>query len=136
MRFTPVPRRHALPTAKCSSERVGVFIAKKVSGLVQLKNRIAQIIASHLMPGFIENTLETGACFLQPSLQCPWARVKVARDILHIRSLSRQPLLDRSPGQFDKAVLAAMLLEFLLELRRKHFQQLSIPRDEGTCSID
>jgi hypothetical protein len=87
------------------------------------------------MPGFIENTLEAGACFLQTSLQCSWAGVKVARNILHIRALSRQSLLDRSPGKFDEAVLAAMLLEFLLELRRKHFQQFRIPRDEGTRSI-
>src|SRR5580698_9049659 len=108
MGFSPVSRRHTLPTAKGSSERVGVFIAEKVSGLVQLENRIAQVVASHLMPCLIENALETGACFLQMSLQCSWAHVKVARDILHTRSPSRQPLLDRSPGKFDKAVLAAM----------------------------
>jgi hypothetical protein len=87
------------------------------------------------MPSFIENTLEAGAYFLQTSLQCPWTHVKVARHILYIRSMSRQSLLDRSPGQVDEAILSVMLLELLLELWCKHVQQFCIPRDEGIRSI-
>jgi hypothetical protein len=56
--FAPVTRWHALPRSESAGERVRVFVAQEVGGLVELKDGVAQVIASHLMTGLVEELLE------------------------------------------------------------------------------
>ena len=62
--FAPMSWRHAFPTAESTSEGVRVFIAKQVGSFVELKDRVSEVIPSHLMPRFIENALEARSGFL------------------------------------------------------------------------
>src|SRR5882724_7292051 len=60
MCLPPNSRRYALPCAEGTDERVRIFIAEQVGCRVELKDRVAEIVAGHLTAGFIEYTLEAG----------------------------------------------------------------------------
>jgi len=83
MSFTPIARRYAFPGSESATERVGVFKAKQVCGLIQLQYRVGEVIPRHLVPGFIQDALEAGTRFLQATLQRARAHVKRLGDHIH-----------------------------------------------------
>lgn len=75
------------------------------------------------MPGFIENPLETAVCVLQAALDCARTHVKSLGYRIDRRTISYQPILNRSADEFHKRVFGLELPQLLLELWSKQFEQ-------------
>jgi hypothetical protein len=60
---------YSFPSAERANEGVSVLVPEQVGGFIQLEDRVAEIMASQLVAGFIENALVTAACLPQFSLQ-------------------------------------------------------------------
>ena len=83
MSFTPIAWRHAFPSAEGTTKRVRIFEPKQIRGLIQLQDGIGEVVPSHLVPGFIQDTLEARAGFLQSTLQRTRAHVQRLGDHIH-----------------------------------------------------
>src|SRR5579875_326248 len=92
MRFSPVAGGNALPGAEGADERVCVFVAEEIGGLVQLKDRVAEVVAGHLMAGLVQDALEAGAGILKAALKRAGAEMELAGDVFDGRALSGEAL--------------------------------------------
>ena len=135
MCFTPVPWRNAFPTAESANKGVCVLISEKVGGFVQFKDGVAQIMASHLMTRLVEHALKAGSRVLQAPLKSTGADMQPARDFLNGRAMPREAFLYCSTNELGKTILFVALLQFFIELRRKHGQKFGIAGDKRALSV-
>src|SRR5580704_19302524 len=96
LRLSPILRRHSLPGAESAREGVGILVAEKIGSLCQLQDRVAEVVACHLMTCLIQHALVVRARILQPPLQSPRAHVQVFCNVVHTWTMSRESLLDCS----------------------------------------
>jgi hypothetical protein len=103
MSLAAIAGRDTFPSAKRTAERVRVFKAKQACGLIELQYRV-EVKARHLVPGFVQNSLEPVPCILQPALYSAGTHMGTQDDRINGWAMSSQPVLSRSTHEFDKSV--------------------------------
>ena len=72
-----------------------VFKTQQVRRFIHFQRRVAEVVPSHLVTGFIHDSLKAGTGFLQATLQCARAHMKHLRDCMNGRTLPRRWVFER-----------------------------------------
>src|ERR1700679_1717654 len=87
------------------------------------------------MAGIFQHLLEAISRILQATLQGTRTKVKLARDVAHFGTAPHELLLYDGTHPVGESILPVVLLQFRINLRGQHQQQVCIAGDEGDLSV-